>query len=95
VLQLPDAAAGSPVKPEEVTVIPMAVMQCMASAGEWAYKIFTLGTKTPGVRRVGIDHLDKGCCWSIEKAKTVLGYEPVKDQDEAIKRSMEWAMANL
>ncbi|KAF1954376.1 NAD(P)-binding protein [Byssothecium circinans] len=88
------AAIGSPVAPKEVTVIPMPVMQVMASAGEWAYRIFTLGTKMPNLRRDGIDHLDKGCCWSIEKAKQRLGYRPVADQDTAIKRSMEWGVAN-
>jgi sterol-4alpha-carboxylate 3-dehydrogenase (decarboxylating) len=88
------AAMGSPVAPSEVTVVPMPAIQFMASAGEWAYSIFTLGTMTPKLRRVSIDHLDKGCCWSIQKAKERLGYEPVADQDAAIKRSMDWALAN-
>ncbi|KAF2008155.1 NAD(P)-binding protein [Amniculicola lignicola CBS 123094] len=86
------AAAGSPVKPEEVTSIPLGVMQVMASVGEWLYFIFTFGMKTPALRRDGIDHLNKGCCWSIDKAKKMLGYEPVRDQDEMIAQSMEWAM---
>jgi sterol-4alpha-carboxylate 3-dehydrogenase (decarboxylating) len=89
------AAAGSPVASKEVTTIPLFVMQAMASVGEWAYWIFTLGTMGPQVRRANIDHLDRGCCWSIEKAKVRLGYQPVEDQDAAIKRSMEWALANL
>ncbi len=88
------AAIGSPVAQEEVTVIPLPMMQVMATAGEWAHMIFTAGTMTPKLRRVSIDHLDRGCCWSIEKAKQRLGYQPVVDQDEAIKRSMEWGMAN-
>jgi sterol-4alpha-carboxylate 3-dehydrogenase (decarboxylating) len=89
------AAAGSPVAPHEVTTIPLFVMQIMASIGEWMYWIFTLGTKTPRIRRANVDQLDRGCCWSIEKAKERLGYQPVGDQDAAIKRSMEWALANL
>lgn len=88
------AAMGSPVEKGDITVIPMAAMQMMASAGEWAYSVFTLGMKTPKLRRHGIDHLDKNCYWSIEKAKKRLGYEPVVDQDAAIKRSMEWAVVN-
>jgi sterol-4alpha-carboxylate 3-dehydrogenase (decarboxylating) len=88
------AAMGYPVAPSEVTVIPMSAVQLMASLGEWAYTILTLGTMTPKLRRVSIDHLDKGCCWSIEKAKQRLGYEPVADQDAAIKRSVDWALAN-
>ncbi|CAF3500620.1 unnamed protein product [Fusarium graminearum] len=38
------AAAGSPVRPEEVTSIPLSVMQTMASTMEWVYWVFTLGT---------------------------------------------------
>lgn len=89
------AAAGSPVAPNEITVIPLAALQAAASTGEWAYRIFTLGFKQPGLRRHSIDHLDRGVCWSIEKAKQRLGYEPVADQDEAIKRSMDWGLSNL
>lgn len=59
------------------------------------YKIVTVGTRFPSLRRDNIDHLDRGCCWSIEKAKQRLGYQPVVDQDEAIKATMEWAMENL
>lgn len=80
---------------QDVTVIPLAALQTAASAGEWAYRILTLGTVQPTLRRHSIDHLDRGVCWSIEKAKRILGYEPVADQDEAIKRSTDWAMSTL
>jgi sterol-4alpha-carboxylate 3-dehydrogenase (decarboxylating) len=89
------AAAGHPVAAGDVTVIPLGAMQAIASVGEWAYKVFTLGTRTPTVRRDGIDHLDRGCCWSIDKAKQRLGYVPVADQDAAIKKTMEWALSSL
>ncbi|KAM0197401.1 hypothetical protein ACHAPA_001414 [Fusarium lateritium] len=89
------AAAGHPVAENEITRIPMPVMKAMASTTEWIYWIFTLGYVKPSLRRIGINHLDSGWCWSLEKAKRVLGYEPVSDQDEAIKRTMEWAMATL
>jgi sterol-4alpha-carboxylate 3-dehydrogenase (decarboxylating) len=89
------AAAGSPVAPGQVTVIPLAALQAAASTGEWAYRVFTLGFKQPTLRRNSIDHLDRGVCWNINKAKERLGYEPVADQDDAIKRSMDWATANL
>jgi sterol-4alpha-carboxylate 3-dehydrogenase (decarboxylating) len=88
------AAIGSPVAQKEVTIIPMPLMQAMASAGEWAYYIFTLGMVEPTLRRRSIDHLNKGCCWSIEKARKRLGYVPVEDQDAAIRKSMQWAVAN-
>ncbi|KAF2648058.1 NAD(P)-binding protein [Lophiostoma macrostomum CBS 122681] len=89
------AAAGKPVSPEEVSAIPLAAMQAVASTGEWAYTIFTLGNKKPTLRRDNIDHLDRGCCWSVEKAKQRLGYIPVIDQDTAIQSSMKWALDNL
>ncbi|KAF4967691.1 hypothetical protein FSARC_4751 [Fusarium sarcochroum] len=89
------AAGGHPVAPEEVTTIPLGAMQVMASTVEWAYWVFTLGYMKPTLRRVSIDQLDTGCCWSLEKAKKTLGYEPVADQDDAIKETMAWAMANL
>ncbi|KAF5251252.1 hypothetical protein FANTH_3687 [Fusarium anthophilum] len=89
------AAAGYPVTLEEVTKIPFLVMQAMASTAEWIYWIMTLGYVKPAMRRTAIDHLDSGCCWSLDKAKRVLGYEPVADQDEAIKKSMEWGIKAL
>ncbi|KAM0229414.1 hypothetical protein ACHAP5_011655 [Fusarium lateritium] len=89
------AASGHPVGENEITRIPMPVMKAMASTTEWVYWVFTLGYIKPSLRRIGINHLDSGWCWSLEKAKKVLGYEPVSDQDEAIKRTMEWAMASL
>ncbi|KAF2683301.1 NAD(P)-binding protein [Lentithecium fluviatile CBS 122367] len=60
--------------------------------GEWVYWVFTLGMVAPAIRRADIDHLDDGSWWSIEKAKRVLGYEPVMAQDEAVNKSLEWRM---
>jgi sterol-4alpha-carboxylate 3-dehydrogenase (decarboxylating) len=88
------AAAGHPVAPNEIKRMPLGVVQVMASIGEWAYWIFTFGHLAPKMRRQNIDHLDKGCHWSIEKARERLGYAPVVDQHDAIERSMKWAMAN-
>ncbi|KAG9198864.1 hypothetical protein G6514_009331 [Epicoccum nigrum] len=89
------AAAGSPVSADQVTIIPLAALQAAASIGEWLYWMFTLGFVQPKLRRHSIDHLDRGCCWNIDKAKQKLGYEPVVDQDGAIRRTIKWAMANL
>ncbi|KAK2136178.1 hypothetical protein NOF04DRAFT_1166837, partial [Fusarium oxysporum II5] len=89
------AAAGHPVALEEVTKIPFFVMQAMASTAEWVYWVLTLGCIKPGMRRTAIDHLDSGCCWSLDKAKRILGYEPVADQGEAIRKTMEWAKKTL
>lgn len=85
-------AAGHPVAPGDVTKVPLGLIQSMASVGEWLYFIFTLNTRRPVRRRHNIDQLNEGCYWSIQKAKERLGYEPLEDQDEAIKQSMDWAM---
>ncbi|KAL5372039.1 hypothetical protein DPSP01_013812 [Paraphaeosphaeria sporulosa] len=72
-----------------------AAVQAAASAGEWAYRRLTLGRKQPDLRRDSIHHLDRSVCWWIERAKDRLGYEPVVDQDEATKRTMDWAVSPL
>ncbi|KAH6960423.1 hypothetical protein DER45DRAFT_557730 [Fusarium avenaceum] len=61
------AAAGHPVPENEITRVPMPVMKAMASTTEWVYWIFTLGYIKPNLRRIGINHLDSGWCWSLEK----------------------------
>ncbi|KAK1254892.1 hypothetical protein MKX08_008887 [Trichoderma sp. CBMAI-0020] len=88
------AAAGAPVRLEEVKTMPLYLIQSIASCTEWAYAILTLNYKRPSMRRREIDYLDRGCCWDIAKARERLGYEPVKDQDEAIRSMMEWGIDN-
>ncbi|KAF2259623.1 hypothetical protein CC78DRAFT_591808 [Lojkania enalia] len=53
---------GNPVSPQDVAIIPLTVIQAMASTGEWVFKIFTFSSKAPTLRRDSINHLDKGCC---------------------------------
>lgn len=89
------AAGGVPVKPDEVKVIPLYAMQMVSSCTEWAFAIFTLNYKRPSLRRQNIDHLDRGCCWDISKAKERLGYQPVSTQDEAIERMMKWGIEHI
>lgn len=78
-------------------MVPLGVMQIMASVVEWLYAIFTLGYKTPEMRRQNMDHFERGCNWSLAKSKELLGYEPLTEaeQDEAVKRMMEWGEAEL
>ncbi|PVI07891.1 NAD(P)-binding protein [Periconia macrospinosa] len=91
------AAAGAPVKPGEIQVLPLGAMKMVASIVEWFFAIFTLGYKTPEMRRQNMDHFERGCNWSLAKAKERLGYVPLTEaeQDEAIKRMMEWGLAEL
>jgi sterol-4alpha-carboxylate 3-dehydrogenase (decarboxylating) len=55
------AAAGARVKHEEIRVIPLQLMQIMASLVEWIFAIFTLSRKTPEMRRDNMDHFERGC----------------------------------
>ena len=85
-------AAGDKTAPEDVTVIPAWFMLGLASAVEWLYWAFTLGLKRPKVLRRQI--MTYTCCprtYSIEKARARLGYKPVDDRDEQIRRGVNWA----
>lgn len=89
------AAAGHPVKKEDVRVTPFWVVQVMASMGEWMFWIATLGKSMGKLRRQDIDHLDKGCWWSIEKARRLLGYEVLTGMDEGLGRAAAWGMKGM
>jgi len=82
------AFAGHPVRKEEVQIMPFWVVLTFAALGEWLYWIFTLGQKQPDVRKLGIQHLRRGCEWDISKAKERLGYEPM-DMDTVLKKTTE------
>ena len=82
-------AAGDQTPRNQIKVIPFWLILSMASIGEWFYWIFTLGRKEPELRRQDIDYLKTGCMFSIEKAKERLGYRPLVDQDEGIRRSVK------
>ncbi|CAF9937180.1 hypothetical protein IMSHALPRED_011048 [Imshaugia aleurites] len=86
------SAAGDKMTPEQVTVVPAWFMLSLASVVEWLYWVFTLGLKRPKVLRRQI--MTYTCCprtYSIVKARERLGYQPVDDRDEQIRRGLEWA----
>jgi sterol-4alpha-carboxylate 3-dehydrogenase (decarboxylating) len=78
------AFAGHPVAEDEIKVIPHWLVLGFAILGEWVAWAFRL--KTPDVSSLGIKYLAGGCEWDISKAKERLGYKPVEDQDEVIKK---------
>jgi sterol-4alpha-carboxylate 3-dehydrogenase (decarboxylating) len=67
------AFAGHPVAKNEIKVMPYWLVLGFAVLSEWVYWAFTFGTKTPEVRRLGIEYLGGGCEWDISKAKERLG----------------------
>ncbi|KAE9381215.1 C-3 sterol dehydrogenase/C-4 decarboxylase [Stipitochalara longipes BDJ] len=86
------ALAGYPVTKNDIKVMPLAFMIPLASALEWVYWAFTLGTKRPELKRQDMEHFKESVVWKIDKAKAVLGYEPVPDQDEILKMCVESCM---
>jgi sterol-4alpha-carboxylate 3-dehydrogenase (decarboxylating) len=83
------AGAGYPVAENEIKVMPYGMILFFAMFGEWIYWVFTFGTRTPGLRKTGIEYLGGGTQWNIDKSKERLGYEPVADQDATIKKVAE------
>ncbi|KAI4274953.1 MAG: hypothetical protein LQ337_003559 [Flavoplaca oasis] len=88
------AAAGSPTDLTQVRVIPAWVGMGMAALVEYVYWIFTFGKKLPpkGFRRDVLRYAveDKSHC--IDKAKARLGYRPLVDKDEGIRRGVAWTL---
>jgi sterol-4alpha-carboxylate 3-dehydrogenase (decarboxylating) len=62
---------------------------CVTVAG-WAFTACTLGMKQPQFSWHTFDYMRKGCWYSIEKARKRLGYEPVCDTEEGLRRTVEW-----
>lgn len=84
------SAAGDRTALKEVTVIPAWLILNLASAVEWLYWTFTMGLKRPKVlRRQVMAYTCYPRTYSIDKARERLGYEPVEDRDEQIRRGVE------
>lgn len=83
------AIAGHPVAKDKIKVMPLWFMIPLAGFLEWAYWIFTLGTKQPELRKQDMEHFKESVSWKIGKAKDVLGYKPVADRDEVLKVCVE------
>ncbi|MCJ1368239.1 hypothetical protein MMC16_007381 [Acarospora aff. strigata] len=85
-------AAGDTTDPEDVKVLPLWLMLVLASVGEWVYWVFTLGRKEPEMRRCDMEYFERGCVFSIEKARSRLGYKALVGMDEGVRRGVEWAL---
>lgn len=84
------AAAGDTTRPEDVKVIPMWLALSLVSIVEWSYWLFTFGKKSPALRRLNLEAIDTGHRFSIEKARSRLGFQPICDTREGIKRTVAW-----
>ena len=87
------SAAGKKMAPGEIVVIPAWFMLSLASVVEWLYWAFTLGLKRPRVlRRQYMAYTCNTRTYSIEEARKRLGYNPVDDRDEQVRRGVAWAL---
>lgn len=90
------AAAGDKTPLAKVYVIPAWVGIAMATMVEYLFWIVTLNQKLPPktLRRDVLRYAFTNRTFCIEKAKDRLGYKPLIDTDEGIKRGVEWARQN-
>ncbi|KAF2867043.1 C-3 sterol dehydrogenase/C-4 decarboxylase [Massariosphaeria phaeospora] len=84
------AAAGYPIKKEDVYVIPAGVMWVLVAITECLYWCFTLGTKQPRFTRMKIKYMTIHRYFDISKAKTRLGYKPRVSMEDGIERTAKW-----
>ncbi len=84
-------AAGDTTPPENIRVIPAWLILNLATFTEWVYWIFTLGRKKPlTFRRAWIEPTCVERTFSIQKARERLGYVPLDNMEDAIKRGVEY-----
>ncbi|KAL8857510.1 MAG: hypothetical protein Q9178_006005 [Gyalolechia marmorata] len=87
-------AAGYPVKKEDVWMIPQSLGLAMALVAEWFIWLLSFGKQTSTMNRAGIRYSCLTRTYSIEKARTRLGYNPRVDMKEGIRRGVGWWLAD-
>ena len=85
-------AAGDTTELKDVQIIPGWAAMAMASAAEWAFRVFTLGQKRPEMNTLVVNFCIREYTYNIDKARRVLGYQPVAQLEDLIKRSVEWEL---
>lgn len=84
------AAAGDKTKPEEVWVIPKGLGLFLASLIEWIFWLLFWGRKKPALTRQQVKFSCMNRTYNIEKARRRLGYQPIVNMSDAIRRGVEW-----
>ncbi|MCJ1312324.1 hypothetical protein MMC25_005998 [Agyrium rufum] len=86
-------AAGDTTDPKDIKVIPAWVAMAMASVAEFVYMVGTMGRRKPtAFNKLIVIHCVRTYTYNIDKARRVLGYNPVPDLKGGITRSVEWEM---
>ena len=84
------AAAGYPVKKEDVWVVPAGVMWAIVLVTEGIYWIASWGNRQPRFTRAKVKYMTIHRYFDITKAKTRLGYVPRVSMEEGIQKTVQW-----
>ena len=88
------AAAGHPVAPKDIVVIPVILGLLIGWVSEWIVWVLSRGARQPNMTREGIRFSTMTRTLNGEKAVRVLGYEPRVSMEEGIERSVKWFLEN-
>jgi sterol-4alpha-carboxylate 3-dehydrogenase (decarboxylating) len=84
------AGVGHPIRKEEIVVVPKAVGLLMGFLAEWIVWIVSLGKKQSNLNVEGIRYSTITKTVNIDKAKRLLGYQPIFTMQEGLDRSVAW-----
>ncbi|MCJ1250440.1 hypothetical protein MMC30_007668 [Trapelia coarctata] len=85
--------AGTFTPVEKVNVLPVWFAISLATVTEWMFLICTLGRRKPeAMNKLVVSYCVRTHSYSIEKARKVLGYNPLSDLEKEIERSVKWEM---
>lgn len=84
------AAAGHPVAPKDIVVIPVVLGLLLGWLSEWIVWVLSRGARQPNMTREGIRFSTMTRTLNGEKAVRVLGYHPRVSMQEGIERSVKW-----
>jgi len=85
------AAGWKPQDDQPIAKMPSGLAVAIAAVLEWLYCLFTLGTKRPGLlSRQQVEYSCFTHTYNIDKAREKLGYSPVADFEEGIRKAVKW-----
>ena len=88
-------AAGDNTQARNVKVIPAWLALVIADILEWMYWIFTFGHRRPLIfNRDSIEYCVNTRTYNIDKAREKLGYRPLVNLKDGIKKAVDWELQN-
>jgi sterol-4alpha-carboxylate 3-dehydrogenase (decarboxylating) len=87
------AKAGFPVDKKDIWVIPAWLYYVLAVVVEWVVWVRSFGTREPVINRRMVKYLTLNRTFNISKAKERLGYRPLVNMEEGIRRAVQSSLA--